>query len=164
MPKAWRYRVAASMRNLPVACAGVAENALLHDGTAQCEALREGAARTGGPIALQKMPDPVVVSLRGADSFQDRPIPVEKALCGHCWDERMKLRLQSMLFPFASPRRRPSCSSRRQSCAPGSAWRRPTIAIGMALSWMNSTCRSNTSSGSLSNPTMNPAITSIPCC
>ena len=41
----------------------------------------------------------------------------------------MKLRWQSMLFPSASPIRRPSRSRRRYSCVPGSAWRSPTIAI-----------------------------------
>ncbi len=39
-----------------------------------------------------------------------------------------------------------------------------TAVVGMALSSMNTTCLSNTSFGSLSKPTMNRAITSIPYC
>ena len=38
----------------------------------------------------------------------------------------------------------------------------PTIASGIALLRMKSICRSKISSGSLSKPTMKPAITSIP--
>jgi hypothetical protein len=69
---------------LPVACACVAENALLHDGTAQCEVLREGATRTSRPIALQKMPNPVVVSVLGrgfvSRSSDTGPVGVAQAL------------------------------------------------------------------------------------
>jgi hypothetical protein len=72
---------------LPVACACVAENALLHDGTTQRDVLRERPARTGGLIALQKPTDPIVVGVRSLNAFQYRPIPIQQALRGHSWNE-----------------------------------------------------------------------------
>ena len=42
------------------------------------------------------------------------------------------------------------------------AWRRPTIAVTMPLRWMKSICRRKTEGSSLSKPTMNPPMTSMP--
>src|SRR5581483_12505410 len=72
---------------LPVTCACVAKNALLYHGTAQREVFRKRPARTCGVIVLQKPPDPIIVSIRGVNALQYRPIPVQQALHGHRRDE-----------------------------------------------------------------------------
>src|ERR1035437_2353227 len=73
---------------LPVTCASVAEDALLHDGTAQSEVIRERPAHANcRVIAIQKPSDSFVVGVRGVNALQYRPIPVQQALRRHCRNE-----------------------------------------------------------------------------
>ena len=67
-----------------------------------------------------------------------------------------------MLLPLLSVSSRPSCFSRCHRRVCGSAVSNPTIAVATPERWMNSNCRLKMSLWSLSNPTMNPAMTSSP--